>query len=90
MFLRDKFMIVVGLFACAGLTLWATPTWADLDSYIRKPEPKFSWKQNGKSSQKAGDQMLRPQNFFVHWRQVSPDTTGLGLFSIILSCQESV
>ena len=26
MFLRNRFMIVVGLFACAGLTFWATPS----------------------------------------------------------------
>lgn len=58
MFLRNRFMIVVGLFACAGLTLWATPLWADLESYIRKPEPAYAWKQNGKTSRApAGDQI---------------------------------
>ena len=58
MFLRNRFMIVVGLFACAGLTLWATPLWADLESYVRKPEPAYAWKQNGKTSREpAGDQI---------------------------------
>jgi PhoPQ-activated pathogenicity-related protein len=58
MFLRDRFMIVVGLFACAGVSLWATPVCADLESYIRKPEPAFAWKQNGKTSREpAGDQI---------------------------------
>ena len=58
MFLRNRFMIVVGLFACAGLTLWATPLWADLESYIRKPEPAYAWKQNGKTSDEpVGDQI---------------------------------
>lgn len=58
MFLRNRFMIVVGLFACAGLTFWATPLWADLETYIRKPEPAYAWKQNGKTSRApAGDQI---------------------------------
>jgi PhoPQ-activated pathogenicity-related protein len=58
MYLRNRFMIVVGLFACAGLSLLATPGWADLETYIRKPEPNFSWKQNGKiSHEAAGDRI---------------------------------
>ena len=58
MYLRNRFMIVVGLFACAGLTLWATPVRADLESYIRKPEAAYAWKQNGKTSREpAGDQI---------------------------------
>ena len=58
MCLRNRFMIVVGLFACAGLTFWATPLWADLESYIRKPEPAYAWKQNGKTSREpSGDQI---------------------------------
>ena len=58
MFLRNRFMIVVGLFACAGLTFWATPLWADLETYIRKPEPAYAWKQNGKTSRApSGDQI---------------------------------
>ena len=58
MLLRNRLSFVVGLFACAGLTLWATPLWADLESYIRKPEPAYAWKQNGKTSRApAGDQI---------------------------------
>src|SRR5215204_5800485 len=57
MFLKCRFPIVIGLFACAGLTLWANPALADLDEYIRKPEPNFSWRQNGKKSDPAGDQI---------------------------------
>ena len=58
MLLKCRFMIVIGLFACSGLTVWANPAWADLDDFIRKPEPNFAWKQNGKTSRdQAGDQI---------------------------------
>ena len=60
MLLKCRFMIVIGLFACSGLTVWANPAWADLDDFIRKPEPNFAWKQNGKTSrEQAGDQSRR-------------------------------
>jgi PhoPQ-activated pathogenicity-related protein len=56
MYLQNRFMIVVGLFACAGVSLSATPGWADLEQFIRKPEPAFAWKQNGKTRHEpAGD-----------------------------------
>ena len=55
---RNRFIIAVASFACAAMTLWATPGWADLESYIRKPEPNFAWKQTGKTShESAGDQI---------------------------------
>ena len=58
MFLRNRFMIVVGLFACAGVSLLAATVWADLESYIRKPEPAYAWKQNGKPNRESeGDQI---------------------------------
>jgi PhoPQ-activated pathogenicity-related protein len=58
MLLKNRLMIVVGFLVCAGSTFWATPLWADLDEYIRKPEPDFAWKQNGKTSRDpAGDQI---------------------------------
>ena len=57
MFLRNRLM-VVALFACAGLSLLATPGWADLETYVRKPEANFAWKQNGKiSHEAAGDRI---------------------------------
>lgn len=55
---RNRFIIAVALFACAGVSVWPAPVWADLESYIRKPEPAFGWKQNGKTSREpAGDQI---------------------------------
>ncbi|HEX6438651.1 MAG TPA: PhoPQ-activated protein PqaA family protein [Candidatus Binatia bacterium] len=58
MFVRAQFMIVVGMFACAGLTWWTGLAWADLDEYIRKPEPNFAWKQNGQTRERSGDQIF--------------------------------
>jgi PhoPQ-activated pathogenicity-related protein len=55
---RNRFIIAVALFASAGVSVWPAPGWADLESYIRKPEPNFAWKQNGKTSREpAGDQI---------------------------------
>ena len=54
---RNKLKIAVALFACAGLTLWANPALADLDDYIRKPEPNFAWTHNGKKPDPEGDQI---------------------------------
>ena len=50
MFVRYRPLLVVALVACAGICLLATPGRADLEQFIRKPEPAFGWKQNGKSS----------------------------------------
>ena len=58
MLLKCRFMIVIGLFACSRFTVWANPVWADLDDFIRKPEPNFAWKQTGKTHhESAGDQI---------------------------------
>ena len=56
---RTRLSFVVGWFACPGLTLWVNPALADLDEYIRKPEPAFAWEQNGKAHHgAAGDLIL--------------------------------
>ena len=53
-----RYRLLVALIACAGISLWATPGWADLEQFVRKPEPAFAWKQNGKSSHgPAGDRV---------------------------------
>ena len=58
MVLRNTFKIAVALFACAAMCFWAAPGWADLETFIRKSEPSFAWKQNGKTvDQQAGDQI---------------------------------
>jgi PhoPQ-activated pathogenicity-related protein len=57
MFFRAR-LLVAALIACTEVSLWAAPGWADLEQFIRKPEPAFAWKQNGKSSHgAAGDRV---------------------------------
>jgi PhoPQ-activated pathogenicity-related protein len=51
-------LVVIALIACGGISSWAVPGRADLEQFIRKPEPAFAWKQNGKSSHgPAGDRV---------------------------------
>jgi len=58
MLLRNRFMIALTLFACAGVSLIATPGWADLQEYVRKPEAQFEWKLKNKiDSEKSGDRI---------------------------------
>ncbi|HEX7226827.1 MAG TPA: PhoPQ-activated protein PqaA family protein, partial [Candidatus Binatia bacterium] len=57
------FMMVVGLFVCIGLTLLPNPALADLDEYIRKPEPNFSWKESGKAQHEAAGDLIYDLHF---------------------------
>ena len=58
MLLRNRFMIALTLFACAGVSLIATPGWADLQEYVRKPEAQFEWKLKNKiDSEQSGDRI---------------------------------
>ncbi len=58
MLLRNRVMIALTLFACAGVSLIATPGWADLQEYVRKPEAQFEWKLKNKiDSEKSGDRI---------------------------------
>ena len=58
MLLRNRFLIALTLFACAGVSLIATPGWADLQEYVRKPEAQFEWKLKNKiDSEQSGDRI---------------------------------
>jgi PhoPQ-activated pathogenicity-related protein len=58
MLLRNRFMIVLTLFACAEVSLIVTPGWADLQEYVRKPEAQFEWKLKNKiDSEQSGDRI---------------------------------
>ena len=58
MLLRNRFMIALTLFACAGVSLIAPPGWADLQEYVRKPEAQFEWKLKNKiDSEQSGDRI---------------------------------
>jgi PhoPQ-activated pathogenicity-related protein len=45
MFFRKQSLL---FFAAVGMSLLATPGWADLDQYIRRPEAGFTWKLKDK------------------------------------------
>ena len=42
--LRIRFILALAWYACASIGLNATPGWADLQEYVRKPEAEFEWK----------------------------------------------
>jgi PhoPQ-activated pathogenicity-related protein len=56
-------LVVIALIACGGISSLATPGWADLEQFIRKPEPSFSWKQNGKFSDGSSADRIYDLNF---------------------------
>jgi PhoPQ-activated pathogenicity-related protein len=58
MLLRNRFMVVLTLCACTGVSLIATPGWADLQKYVRKPEAAFEWKLKNKiDSEQSGERI---------------------------------
>ena len=70
MLLRNRFMIVLTLFACAGVSLIVTPGWADLQEYVRKPEAQFEWKLNNKiDSEQSGDRIYDLQFVSQIWQE---------------------
>jgi PhoPQ-activated pathogenicity-related protein len=56
-------LVVIALIACGGISSLATPGWADLEQFIRKPEPSFGWKQNGKFSDRSSADRIYDLNF---------------------------
>jgi PhoPQ-activated pathogenicity-related protein len=69
MFFRNRLNVLIAFLCCTGANLWANPALADLDDYIRKPEPNFAWKQNGKTrDQPGGDQIYDLQFISQTWQ----------------------
>ena len=55
---RERSTFVIALCLALGLNLFATPSWADLERYVRKPEAEFGWKLRKKiESQPSGDRI---------------------------------
>lgn len=55
---RERSTFVIALCLALGLNLFATPSWADLERYVRKPEAEFAWKLREKiESQPSGDRI---------------------------------
>ena len=69
MLLRTRFLIVVTLCACAGVSFIATPAWADLQKYLSKPEAAFEWKLKNKiDGEKSGDRIYDLQFVSQIWQ----------------------
>jgi PhoPQ-activated pathogenicity-related protein len=41
---RKQSIVFLTLFSLLGMSFSATPSWADLERYVRKPEAQFGWK----------------------------------------------
>jgi PhoPQ-activated pathogenicity-related protein len=58
MIFRTPSMIVLVLFTVLGLSLFAIPSRADLEGYVRRPEAQFAWKLKEKiDSEPSGDRI---------------------------------
>ena len=58
MILGTRSMVVLVLFAILGLGLFTTPSRADLQRYVQKPEAQFGWKLREKfDSEQSGDRI---------------------------------
>jgi PhoPQ-activated pathogenicity-related protein len=56
MFSRQRSLALLALIIVVALSLAPSPASAGLDEYVRKPEPAFGWKLNGKVEQ-SGDRI---------------------------------
>ena len=69
MHLRNRFLIVLTLSACAGVGFIATPGWADLQKYVGKPEAAFEWKLKNKiDGEQSGDRIYDLQFVSQIWQ----------------------
>ncbi len=58
MIFRKQTIVVFALFSALGLSLLATPSPADLEQYVRKPEAEFGWKLKEKiEREQSGDRI---------------------------------
>jgi len=70
MHLRNRFLIVFTLSACAGVGFIATPGWADLQKYVDKPEAAFEWKLKNKlDGEQSGDRIYDLQFVSQIWQE---------------------
>jgi PhoPQ-activated pathogenicity-related protein len=70
MFFRNRLDVVLALCAFARITLIATPGWADLQEYVRKPEAAFEWKLKNKiDNAQSKDQIYDFQFVSQIWQE---------------------
>jgi PhoPQ-activated pathogenicity-related protein len=70
MIFRKRSMVVLTLFSALGLDLFATPSRADLERYVRKPEAQFDWKLKEKiNSDQSGDRIYDLHFVSQSWQE---------------------
>jgi PhoPQ-activated pathogenicity-related protein len=63
-------MVVLTLFAVLGPSLFATPSQADLERYVRKPEAQFGWQLKEKiDSDQSGDRIYDLHFVSQSWQE---------------------
>jgi PhoPQ-activated pathogenicity-related protein len=67
---RNRFIVILTLGACAGVSLIATLGWADLQKYVDKPEAAFEWKLKNKlDGEQSGDRIYDLQFVSQIWQE---------------------
>jgi PhoPQ-activated pathogenicity-related protein len=67
---RKLSFVIVFLLAHMGMNLFATPGWADLEQYLRKAEPEFRWRLNGKiAPEPSGDRIYDLHFVSQQWQE---------------------
>lgn len=67
---RRQSFVVLTLFAFVGMVLVAAPGWADLEKYVRKPEPAFRWELKGRLEQ-SGDRIYDLHFVSQIWQEIT-------------------
>jgi PhoPQ-activated pathogenicity-related protein len=65
---RNRFIVILALGACVGVSLIATPGWADLQTYVGKPEAAFEWNLKNQTEQ-SGDRIYDLQFVSQIWQE---------------------
>src|SRR5688572_8674786 len=70
MLLQYRFIVVLALCAFAGVSLIATPGWADLQKYIRKPEAALEWQLKSRiDNEQSGNRIYDLQFVSQVWQE---------------------
>jgi PhoPQ-activated pathogenicity-related protein len=71
MFFRKQF-VVLTLLPLLGMGLVASPGWADLEQYVRKPEAQFNWKLKDKiESEQSGGRTYDLHFVSQTWQEIT-------------------
>ena len=70
MLFRKKFTVVLTLHVWASVGLIATPVWADLQNYVRRPESEYEWKLRNKiDNEQSGEGIYDLQFVSQVWQE---------------------